>query len=130
MANKNITHCSFKMSGIIPHPTGLAPLLSCPVYTATKHGVVGFTRALSVRTWCHFLSKQHLLAISYLWSFTLCLCVLSPSLLPKRQALAYVLMLFAPDLCKLTFCKTFQNDWGSFPAWLMKPRSWSIGLKC
>ncbi|CAF95376.1 unnamed protein product [Tetraodon nigroviridis] len=27
---------------------GLAPLLSCPVYTATKHGVVGFTRALSL----------------------------------------------------------------------------------
>ncbi|TWW74518.1 15-hydroxyprostaglandin dehydrogenase [NAD(+)]-like [Takifugu flavidus] len=27
---------------------GLIPLLSCPVYTATKHGVVGFTRAMSL----------------------------------------------------------------------------------
>ncbi|XP_026227560.1 15-hydroxyprostaglandin dehydrogenase [NAD(+)]-like [Anabas testudineus] len=26
---------------------GLGPLLSCPVYTATKHGVVGFTRAMA-----------------------------------------------------------------------------------
>ncbi|XP_042287673.1 15-hydroxyprostaglandin dehydrogenase [NAD(+)] [Thunnus maccoyii] len=27
---------------------GLGPLLSCPVYTATKHGVVGFTRAMAM----------------------------------------------------------------------------------
>ncbi|XP_070839408.1 15-hydroxyprostaglandin dehydrogenase [NAD(+)]-like [Chaetodon trifascialis] len=26
---------------------GLGPLVSCPVYTATKHGVVGFTRAMA-----------------------------------------------------------------------------------
>lgn len=26
---------------------GLSPLLSCPAYTATKHGVVGFTRAMA-----------------------------------------------------------------------------------
>ncbi|XP_032389548.1 15-hydroxyprostaglandin dehydrogenase [NAD(+)] [Etheostoma spectabile] len=26
---------------------GLGPLLSCPVYTATKHGVIGFTRAMA-----------------------------------------------------------------------------------
>ncbi|XP_059207597.1 15-hydroxyprostaglandin dehydrogenase [NAD(+)]-like isoform X2 [Centropristis striata] len=26
---------------------GIGPLLSCPVYTATKHGVVGFTRAMA-----------------------------------------------------------------------------------
>ncbi|XP_040005709.1 15-hydroxyprostaglandin dehydrogenase [NAD(+)] [Xiphias gladius] len=26
---------------------GLGPLMSCPVYTATKHGVVGFTRAMA-----------------------------------------------------------------------------------
>ncbi|XP_059207594.1 15-hydroxyprostaglandin dehydrogenase [NAD(+)]-like [Centropristis striata] len=26
---------------------GFGPLLSCPVYTATKHGVVGFTRAMA-----------------------------------------------------------------------------------
>lgn len=26
---------------------GLGPFMSCPVYTATKHGVVGFTRAMS-----------------------------------------------------------------------------------
>ncbi|XP_029030093.1 15-hydroxyprostaglandin dehydrogenase [NAD(+)] [Betta splendens] len=26
---------------------GLGPLLSCPVYTASKHGVVGFTRAMA-----------------------------------------------------------------------------------
>ncbi|XP_062414165.1 15-hydroxyprostaglandin dehydrogenase [NAD(+)]-like isoform X2 [Pungitius pungitius] len=28
---------------------GLFPFLSCPVYTATKYGVVGFTRAMAVR---------------------------------------------------------------------------------
>ncbi|KAM9348667.1 15-hydroxyprostaglandin dehydrogenase [NAD(+)]-like [Symphorus nematophorus] len=27
---------------------GLGPLLSCPVYTATKHGVIGFTRAMAL----------------------------------------------------------------------------------
>ncbi|XP_023268860.1 15-hydroxyprostaglandin dehydrogenase [NAD(+)]-like isoform X2 [Seriola lalandi dorsalis] len=27
---------------------GLAPVLCCPVYTATKHGVIGFTRAMAV----------------------------------------------------------------------------------
>lgn len=32
------------------HFSGLGPLLSCPVYTATKHGVVGFTRAMAVKT--------------------------------------------------------------------------------
>ncbi|XP_070773582.1 15-hydroxyprostaglandin dehydrogenase [NAD(+)]-like [Enoplosus armatus] len=26
---------------------GIGPLISCPVYTATKHGVVGFTRAMA-----------------------------------------------------------------------------------
>ncbi|KAK2828064.1 hypothetical protein Q5P01_019098 [Channa striata] len=26
---------------------GLGPLITCPVYTATKHGVVGFTRAMA-----------------------------------------------------------------------------------
>ncbi|XP_013770164.1 15-hydroxyprostaglandin dehydrogenase [NAD(+)]-like isoform X2 [Pundamilia nyererei] len=26
---------------------GLGPLLTCPVYTATKHGVIGFTRAVA-----------------------------------------------------------------------------------
>ncbi|XP_023268859.1 15-hydroxyprostaglandin dehydrogenase [NAD(+)]-like isoform X1 [Seriola lalandi dorsalis] len=26
---------------------GLAPVLCCPVYTATKHGVIGFTRAMA-----------------------------------------------------------------------------------
>ncbi|AWP00043.1 putative 15-hydroxyprostaglandin dehydrogenase [Scophthalmus maximus] len=26
---------------------GLGPLLNCPVYTATKHGVIGFTRAMA-----------------------------------------------------------------------------------
>ncbi|XP_070699756.1 15-hydroxyprostaglandin dehydrogenase [NAD(+)]-like [Pempheris klunzingeri] len=26
---------------------GLGPLFSCPVYTATKHGVIGFTRAMA-----------------------------------------------------------------------------------
>lgn len=31
------------------HPAGLGPLLSCPAYTATKHGVIGFTRAMAVR---------------------------------------------------------------------------------
>lgn len=30
--------------------SGLGPLPSAPIYTATKHGVVGFTRALAVRT--------------------------------------------------------------------------------
>lgn len=29
--------------------TGLGPLASCPVYSATKHGVIGFTRAMAVR---------------------------------------------------------------------------------
>ncbi|XP_042287687.1 15-hydroxyprostaglandin dehydrogenase [NAD(+)]-like [Thunnus maccoyii] len=28
---------------------GLGPLLHCPVYTAIKHGVVGFTQAIAVR---------------------------------------------------------------------------------
>lgn len=27
---------------------GIGPLLSCPVYTATKHGVLGFTRAMAL----------------------------------------------------------------------------------
>uniref|UniRef100_A0A3B4T2Z0 Zgc:56585 n=1 Tax=Seriola dumerili TaxID=41447 RepID=A0A3B4T2Z0_SERDU len=30
-----------------PHLTGLAPVLCCPVYTAAKHGVIGFTRAMA-----------------------------------------------------------------------------------
>lgn len=37
--------------GPLPPPSlcpGLSPLLSCPVYTATKNGVVGFTRAMAV----------------------------------------------------------------------------------
>lgn len=61
-------------------------------------------------------------------SFTPCVCFL-PSWLPKLQAMAYGLMPSAPGLCKLTFSKTFQKDWGNFPAWLMKPRSWSTSLK-
>lgn len=30
------------------YPTGVMPFPSCPVYTATKHGVMGFTRAMAV----------------------------------------------------------------------------------
>lgn len=33
----------------ITHPTGLGPLLTAPVYSATKHGLVGFTRSIAVR---------------------------------------------------------------------------------
>lgn len=58
------------------------------------------------------------------------LCVYFHSLLPKPWAMAYVSMLFAPGLCKLNFSPTSQKDWGSFPAWLMKPRSWWTNLKC
>lgn len=51
MAIKNQSiNLDLKLRSTTPHPTGLIPLLSCPVYTATKHGVVGFTRAMSVRT--------------------------------------------------------------------------------
>lgn len=33
----------------ITHPTGLGPFLTAPVYSATKHGLVGFTRSIAVR---------------------------------------------------------------------------------
>lgn len=33
----------------ITHPTGFGPLLTAPVYSATKHGLVGFTRSIAVR---------------------------------------------------------------------------------
>ncbi|XP_027129533.1 15-hydroxyprostaglandin dehydrogenase [NAD(+)]-like [Larimichthys crocea] len=32
---------------LLKSPSGLGPLLSCPIYTATKHGVVSFTRAMA-----------------------------------------------------------------------------------
>lgn len=49
-----LDHMSLKSGGrggIIVHTAslaGLGPLPCCPVYTATKHGVVGFTRAMAL----------------------------------------------------------------------------------
>lgn len=46
---KNLTsHIVLLLTQYTTRTTGLGPLLSSPVYTATKHGVIGFTRAMAV----------------------------------------------------------------------------------
>ncbi|XP_067348328.1 15-hydroxyprostaglandin dehydrogenase [NAD(+)] [Channa argus] len=50
LALKHMNKTSGGRGGVIVNTAsmaGLGPLISCPVYTATKHGVVGFTRAMS-----------------------------------------------------------------------------------
>lgn len=47
---------------------GIGPLPPCPVYTASKHGLVGFTRAVAVREWKHvrlIVASRH----ARLWFF-------------------------------------------------------------
>ncbi|XP_072301760.1 15-hydroxyprostaglandin dehydrogenase [NAD(+)]-like [Eucyclogobius newberryi] len=49
----DVTKASYKLNlwrGDAAHisSTGLGPLPSCPVYTATKYGVIGFTRAMAM----------------------------------------------------------------------------------
>jgi 15-hydroxyprostaglandin dehydrogenase (NAD) len=36
----------------IASTAGLAPFAGCPVYVATKHAVIGFTRSFGVSTVC------------------------------------------------------------------------------
>lgn len=50
LALEHMSKLSGGRGGVIVNTASLAgvgPLLSCPVYTATKHGVVGFTRAMA-----------------------------------------------------------------------------------
>ncbi|KAK5887804.1 hypothetical protein CesoFtcFv8_016373 [Champsocephalus esox] len=50
LALEHISKLSGGRGGVIVNVAsmaGLGPLPSCPVYTATKHGVVGFTRAMA-----------------------------------------------------------------------------------
>ncbi|XP_076606900.1 15-hydroxyprostaglandin dehydrogenase [NAD(+)]-like [Chaetodon auriga] len=50
LALEHMSKLSGGRGGVIVNTASLAgvgPLMSCPVYTATKHGVVGFTRAMA-----------------------------------------------------------------------------------
>ncbi|XP_041808441.1 15-hydroxyprostaglandin dehydrogenase [NAD(+)]-like [Chelmon rostratus] len=50
LAQEHMSKLSGGRGGVIVNTAslaGLGPLLTCPVYTATKHGVVGFTRAVA-----------------------------------------------------------------------------------
>uniref|UniRef100_A0A8C3ACK1 Zgc:56585 n=1 Tax=Cyclopterus lumpus TaxID=8103 RepID=A0A8C3ACK1_CYCLU len=47
MALEHMNKLTGGRGGVIVSSAGLGPLPSCPVYTATKHAVVGFTRAMA-----------------------------------------------------------------------------------
>lgn len=59
-----VSACNFFL--FTSRPTGLLQVPCCPVYAATKHGVIGFTRAMAVSRvysrWC-------------VWWVCVCVCV-------------------------------------------------------